>query len=83
VSGAANPQRGNWGRSFEGDPEPPSTTSGMQPLDVSTTASGCDSARHTYASRLIEQGEPLAYVRDQLDPHSIKITADVYGHWGP
>ena len=32
-------------------------------------------ARHTYASRLIEQGAPLTYVRD-LGHHSIKITSD-------
>ena len=31
-------------------------------------------ARHTFASRLIEQGKSLAYVRDQLGLHSIKIT---------
>ena len=42
----------------------------MQPLGVPT-------------SRPIEQGRPLAYVRDQLGHHSIKITADVYGHLTP
>jgi hypothetical protein len=30
--------------------------------------------RHTYASLLIEQGESLAYVRDQLGHYSIQIT---------
>jgi site-specific recombinase XerD len=30
--------------------------------------------RHTYASLLIENGESLAYVRDQLGHHSIKLT---------
>ena len=35
-------------------------------------------ARHTYASRLIEHGAPLTYVRDQMGHHSIKITT--YGH---
>jgi integrase len=40
-------------------------------------------ARHTFASRLIEQRESLAYVRDQLGHSSIKITADVYGHLTP
>ena len=38
---------------------------------------------HTFASRLIEQGESLAYVRDQLGHHSIKITVDIYGHLTP
>ena len=32
--------------------------------------------RHTYASLLIKQNESLAYIRDQLGHHSIKITVD-------
>jgi integrase len=36
--------------------------------------------RHTFASLLIQQGESLAYVRDQMGRHSIKITVDIYGH---
>jgi integrase len=40
-------------------------------------------ARHSFASRLIEQGESLAYVRDQLGHPSIKITVDIYGHLTP
>ena len=39
--------------------------------------------RHTFASLLIQQGESLAYVRDQLGHSSIQITADVYGHLIP
>jgi integrase len=39
--------------------------------------------RHTYASMLIENGESLAYVRDQLGHASIKITVDTYGHLVP
>ncbi|MBU1275407.1 MAG: tyrosine-type recombinase/integrase [Proteobacteria bacterium] len=39
--------------------------------------------RHTYASLLIQQGESLAYVRDQLGHHSIKLTVDTYGHLAP
>jgi integrase len=39
--------------------------------------------RHTFASRLIQQGESLAYVRDQMGHHSIKITVDIYGHLVP
>ena len=39
--------------------------------------------RHTYASLLIQAGESLAYVRDQLGHHSIKVTVDVYGHLAP
>ncbi len=39
--------------------------------------------RHTYASLLIQQGESLAYVKEQLGHHSIKITVDIYGHLVP
>lgn len=28
-------------------------------------------------------GESLAYVRDQLGHHSIKLTVDIYGHLAP
>ena len=39
--------------------------------------------RHTFASLLIQQGESLAYVRDQLGHHSIRLTVDTYGHLVP
>ena len=39
--------------------------------------------RHTYASLLIQAGESLAYIRDQLGHHSIKVTVDIYGHMAP
>jgi integrase len=39
--------------------------------------------RHTYASLLIRKRESLAYVRDQLGHHSIKLTVDTYGHLVP
>ncbi len=39
--------------------------------------------RHTFASLLIQQGESLAYVKDQLGHHSIQITIDRYGHLVP
>src|SRR5215510_8166287 len=39
--------------------------------------------RHTYASLLIENGESLASIRDQLGHHSIKLTVDTYGHLVP
>ena len=39
--------------------------------------------RHTYASLLIQAGESLAYVQNQLGHHSIKLTVDVYGHLAP
>jgi integrase len=39
--------------------------------------------RHTYASLLIQNGAPLAYVKDQLGHSSIQITVDTYGHLVP
>lgn len=39
--------------------------------------------RHTYASLLIQNGESLAYVKEQMGHSSIKITVDVYGHLAP
>jgi integrase len=39
--------------------------------------------RHTFASLLIQQGESLAYVKEQMGHHSIKITVDTYGHLVP
>src|SRR5262245_40602953 len=39
--------------------------------------------RHTYASLLIQNGESLAYVRDQLGHSSVKITVDTYSHLAP
>jgi integrase len=39
--------------------------------------------RHTHASLLIQNGEGLAYVRDQLGHSSIQVTVDTYGHLVP
>lgn len=39
--------------------------------------------RHTFASLLIQQGAPLAYIKEQMGHHSISITADIYGHLVP
>jgi integrase len=39
--------------------------------------------RHTYASLMIQRGESLAYVKDQLGHSSIKVTVDLYGHLVP
>jgi len=39
--------------------------------------------RHTFASRLIQNGESLAYVKEQMGHSSIKITVDTYGHLVP
>lgn len=39
--------------------------------------------RHTFASLLIQNGESLAYVKEQMGHHSIKITVDTYGHLMP
>jgi integrase len=39
--------------------------------------------RHTFASLLIQNGESLAYVKDQLGHTSIKTTVDIHGHLVP
>ena len=39
--------------------------------------------RHPFASRLIQNGESLAYVKEQLGHASIKMTVDVYGYLVP
>ena len=41
------------------------------------------SLRHSFDSLLIQNGESLAYVRDQLGHSSIQITVDTYGHLVP
>ena len=39
--------------------------------------------RHTYASILIEAGEPLTYIQQQLGHHSPAFTLKAYGHLLP
>jgi integrase len=39
--------------------------------------------RHTFASRLLQNGESPAYVKEQMGHSSIKITVDTYGHLIP
>ena len=39
--------------------------------------------RHTYASMLIEAGEPLTYIQQQLGHQSPAFTLKVYGHLLP
>jgi integrase len=39
--------------------------------------------RHTFASLLLQQGESLTYVKDQLGHSSIQMTVDIYGHLIP
>ena len=39
--------------------------------------------RHTFASLLIQQGESVVYVKEQMGHASIQITVDVYGHLVP
>lgn len=36
--------------------------------------------RHSFSSLLIEQGEDLNYIKEQLGHHSITLTVDTYGH---
>ena len=39
--------------------------------------------RHTFASLLLQNGESLVYVKEQMGHSSIKITVDTYGHLIP
>lgn len=39
--------------------------------------------RHTFASLLLQQGESLHYVKEQMGHASIQTTVDVYGHITP
>ena len=39
--------------------------------------------RHSFASILIQQGESLAYVKEQMGHHSIQMTVDLYAHLAP
>ena len=39
--------------------------------------------RHTFASLLLQQGESLVYVKEQMGHSSIQITVDTYGHLVP
>jgi integrase len=39
--------------------------------------------RHTYSSLLIQRGESLAFIKQQLGHASIQTTVDVYGHLVP
>jgi integrase/recombinase XerD len=38
------------------------------------------SLRHTYATRLLREGEPMAKVSRLLGHESVQVTVDVYGH---
>ncbi len=39
--------------------------------------------RHTFASLLLSNGEPIVYVKEQLGHASIQLTVDTYGHLIP
>jgi integrase len=39
--------------------------------------------RHTYASLLLQAGEPIGCVKEQLGHPSIQVTVDRYGHSVP
>ena len=39
--------------------------------------------RHTFASLLLQNGESLHYVKEQMGHSSIKMTVDIYGHLVP
>jgi hypothetical protein len=39
--------------------------------------------RHTFASQLLQEGAPIAYVSRQLGHRDASITLRVYAHWIP
>jgi integrase len=39
--------------------------------------------RHTFASPLVQQGVPFAYVKEEMGHHFIQVTVDIYGHLVP
>lgn len=39
--------------------------------------------RHTFAALLIQQGESLVYIKEQMGHSSIRVTIDTYGHLIP
>jgi integrase len=39
--------------------------------------------RHSYASLMLQNGESVTYVKEQMGHHSIQITVDTYGHLIP
>lgn len=39
--------------------------------------------RHTFASQLLQNGESLQYVKEQMGHSSIQVTCDIYGHLVP
>jgi integrase len=39
--------------------------------------------RHAYASVMLQQGESVTYVKEQMGHHSIQVTVDLYGHLIP
>jgi integrase len=39
--------------------------------------------RHSFASLLLQQGESLTYVKEQMGHSSINVTVDIYGHLVP
>jgi integrase len=39
--------------------------------------------RHSYASLILQQGESVTYVKEQMGHHSIQVTVDLYWHLIP
>ncbi len=39
--------------------------------------------RHTYASLLLAQGEPISYIASQLGHSNPRTTLEIYSHWIP
>jgi hypothetical protein len=53
------------------------------PINSGTSESGYRPITCAFASLLIQQGESLVYVKEQMGHASIQITVDIYGHLVP
>jgi integrase len=67
----------------EGVEEPPARGEGRESRGGEAARDSFHDLRHTFASLLIQNGERLTYVKEQMGHSSIQVTVDVYGHLAP
>src|SRR5262249_16750413 len=52
----------------------------LQRAKLRLPASGLHSLRHSYVSQLIDSGEDIRYIADQVGHSSTQLTHDIYAH---
>lgn len=57
--------------------------SALRRADCRQLVAACRELRHTFASLLLQAGEPITYVSQQLGHKDASITLRVYAHWLP